>query len=306
MRKKDPAGALMTLIPDRAFTLEQDGFIGSLYKPEQDGYPGKALICFSGSDGRYELTRALAAAFQSHGLTVLALAYVMEAGLPDQFYHVPIDMLETAAKRLHDMGYDKVGLWGISKGAELALTAGSLLPGLVNAVVAVAPNSTVCQGFSKKKGIKILPGSSWSFHGEELPYTSFGLNKFPFGHVLKRSLAARELTMYDLYLPVVQKPNPAAVIQVEKVTGPVLLISSKMDTMWTSELAAKQIMSRLRQHNFPYLYRHLSYDHGGHMFIPMDHWMVGLFKGDRGKNREPGRRDRMDSLSKTLEFVSEW
>lgn len=47
--------------------------------------------------------------------------------------------LEASAKRLHDMGYKKAGLWGISKGAELALTAGSLLPGLVNAVIAVAP-----------------------------------------------------------------------------------------------------------------------------------------------------------------------
>ena len=304
--KGDPGKALLTIEPEREFTLKQDGFVSSLYVPERDEYPGKALICFSGSDGMYGLTRKLATVFQSHGLTTLALAYVMEEGLPDQFYHVPIDMLEAAAKRLHDMGYEKVGLWGISKGAELALTAASLLPGLVNAVVAVAPISTVCQGFSKNKGIQILPGSSWSFHGEGLPYTSFGLEQFPFGQVLRKSLASRELTMYDLYLPVVQNPNPEAVIQVEKITGPILLISSKMDTMWTSELAAKQIMDRLRQHHFPYHYRHLSYDHGGHMFIPMDYWMVGLFKGDRGRNREPGRRDRMDSLTKILEFVSEW
>ena len=204
------------------------------------------------------------------------------------------------------MGYEKVGLWGISKGAELALTAGSLLPGLVNAVVAVAPISTVCQGFTKKYGIRLLPGSSWIFHGEELPYTSFGLKKFPLGHVLKKSLAARELTMYDLYLSVVQEPNPAAIIQAEKITGPVLLISSRMDTMWTSELAAEQIMNRLRQHDFPYPYRHLSYDYGGHLFVPMEFWMTIFFKGDRGRNREPGRKARMDSLSNTLEFVSTW
>ena len=152
MKKGDPAKTLPKIDPERTFSLKRDGFVGSLYQPERDKYPGKALICFSGSDGKYELTRKLAAVFQSHGLTTLALAYVMEEGLPDQFYHVPIDMLETAAKRLHDMGYDKVGLWGISKGAELALTAASLLPGIVNAVVAVAPISTVCQGFSAIPG----------------------------------------------------------------------------------------------------------------------------------------------------------
>ena len=126
----------------------------------------------------------LAQVFQAHGLTALALAYVMEEGLPRQFYHVPIDLLEAAAGRLHDMGYEKVGLWGISKGAELALTAGSLLPGLVDGVAAVAPMNTVCQGFSKTKGITILPGSSWTFHGEEVPYSSFGMDKFPLGQVL--------------------------------------------------------------------------------------------------------------------------
>ena len=68
----------------------------------------------------------LADVFQSQGLTTLALAYVMEEGLPKQFSKVPIDSLEAAAKRLHDMGYEKVGLLGISKGAELVLTAGSL------------------------------------------------------------------------------------------------------------------------------------------------------------------------------------
>ena len=53
------------------------------------------------------------------------------------------------------MRYEKVGLWGISKGAELALTAGSLLPKLVNAVIAVAPMNTVCQGFVKEKGVSL-------------------------------------------------------------------------------------------------------------------------------------------------------
>lgn len=46
---------------------------------------------------------------------------------------------------------------GISKGAELAPTAESLLPGLVNAVIAVSPMSTVCQGFAKEKWIFLFP-----------------------------------------------------------------------------------------------------------------------------------------------------
>ena len=74
---------------------------------------------------------------------------------------------------------------------ELALAAGSLLPGLVNAVVAVAPMNTVCQGFSMNKGISLMPGSTWMFHGEEIPYTSFGLDRFPLGRVLQESIRVR-------------------------------------------------------------------------------------------------------------------
>lgn len=66
--------------------------------------------------------------------------------------------------------------------------------------------------------------------------------------------------MYDLYLPLVKNPNPDAVIQVEKTAGPILLISSKMDNMWPSEIAAEQIMKRLKDFDFPYSYQHLSYD----------------------------------------------
>lgn len=286
--------------------MKTDAFHGELFRPTQDKYPGKVLICFSGSDGKFELSRMLAQVFQARGLTTLALAYVMEEGLPKHFYHVPIDPLEAATVRLHDMGYEKVGLWGISKGAELALTAGSLLPGLVNAVVAVAPMNTVCQGFSKEKGITIMPGSAWMFHGEEVPYSSFGVEKFPLGQVLRKSLKARELTMYDLYIPLVNNPNPDAVIRVEDITGPILLLTSKMDTMWPSGPAAEKIMERLRVSSFPYCYQHLSYDYGWHMFVPMELRLLKFFRGDRGKYAEFGRKARMDSLEKTLEFVSRW
>lgn len=167
----------MSKATNNTYRVRTDGFHGELFLPHRDKYPGKVLICFSGSDGKFELSQMLARVFQSNGLTTLALAYVMEERLPNQFFHVPIDFLEAAAKRLHDMGYQKVGLWGISKGAELALTAGSLLPELVNAVVAVSPINTVCQGFTMEKGVSIASGSSWTFRGREVPYTQFGMEK---------------------------------------------------------------------------------------------------------------------------------
>ena len=144
------------------------------------------------------------------------------------------------------------------------------------------------------------------FHGQEVPYTPFGYEKLPYGSILWKSLKAREVTMFDLYLPMVRHPAPGAEIKVENITGPILLISSKLDTMWPSEPAAERIMARLRENGFVYPCQHLSYDCGSHLFVPMELKAARVFRGDRGKNKEPGRKARMDSLSKTLEFVSQW
>lgn len=81
------------------YRVHTDGFHGELFVPVEDQYQGKALICFSGSDGKFELSRMLAKVFQSHGLTTLALAYVMEEGLPKQFFHIRVSGL------FHEKGY---------------------------------------------------------------------------------------------------------------------------------------------------------------------------------------------------------
>ena len=72
------------------FRMKTDGFHGELFCPETDKYPGKTLILFGGSDGKYELARKLAAIFQGRGLTALALAYVNEDGLPNYSIMCPL------------------------------------------------------------------------------------------------------------------------------------------------------------------------------------------------------------------------
>ena len=114
--KGDPGNALLTIQPEREFALNQDGFVGSLYVPERDEYPGKAVVMFGGSEGLYSLTRLMAEQYVKRGLTVLALAYWNYPGLPERFKRVPIETIEKPALWLKVNGYEKVGLWGISMG----------------------------------------------------------------------------------------------------------------------------------------------------------------------------------------------
>lgn len=120
-------------------TVEKDGFHGVLYRPETDVFSGKALIAFGGSDGRFPLTCMLAEIFQRAGLTTLALAYWNAPGLPEAIAALPVESVERAALWLRGQGYENLSLRGTSKGGELALLAGSLLPELISCVVAVCP-----------------------------------------------------------------------------------------------------------------------------------------------------------------------
>jgi hypothetical protein len=62
-----------------------------------------------------------------------------------------------------------------------------------------------------------------------------------------------------------------AAIPVERITGPVLLLSPKDDQPWPSTMMATKVMQRLQDHQHPYLFEHRAYDSVGHMistFVP--------------------------------------
>jgi len=66
-----------------------------------------------------------------------------------------------------------------------------------------------------------------------------------------------------------------AVIKVEHINGPILLISAKNDSVWSSAYMAKKIIERLDAKNFEYYYIHISIigDHGalaGHLDMIYD------------------------------------
>jgi dienelactone hydrolase len=55
---------------------------------------------------------------------------------------------------------------------------------------------------------------------------------------------------------------------VERIEGPVLLISGEDDQMWPSRTLAVIAMQRLRAHDHPYPDEHISYPLAGHSMTP--------------------------------------
>jgi dienelactone hydrolase len=55
-----------------------------------------------------------------------------------------------------------------------------------------------------------------------------------------------------------------ATIPVERIAGPVLLVTGQDDQAWPSPVFAERVMACLDRHGFPHPHRHLSYAGAGH------------------------------------------
>lgn len=96
-----------------------------------------------------------------------------------------------------------------------------------------------------------------------------------------------------------------ASIAVEKIGGPVLLISHTADRVWPATRLSEMVMERLEAHKHPFLYEHLRYEDAGHpaglpystpITIKMGPWRPG-------GSLEGNGFAMTDSWSKTLDFL---
>ena len=155
------------------FTVEQDGFFGFLHLPERhvEAYSGKAIIVLGGSEGNENIPRNLGARFAREGIAALGLCYWNVPGLPDELIEVSIEPIERAVAYLRQRGFDRVGIYGISKGGELALLAASLMP-QITCVVAISPLACAMPGITGNKSLAgkgLSDRSSWTWRGEPVP-----------------------------------------------------------------------------------------------------------------------------------------
>src|SRR5690606_476792 len=128
------------------------------------------------------------------------------------------------------------------------------------------PAGQVWQGMGSSRSGVEKPGAAWTYRGQELPY-------------LTRLLAADQLQAALDGAPLRMRPaheaalaDSAAVqrtsIAVEKINGPILLLSGADDQIWPSGPQCEMIMQRLKQSRHPYVDRHVCYAGAGHFINP--------------------------------------
>ena len=286
---------------EEVFTISKDGFMAELYKPEKDLYPGKVIIAFSGSDGIFALSKKLANKFVEAGLTTMAVAYWNEEGLPKSLCHIPLEYLGTIGNFLKQRGYEKIGLWGISMGAEYALLAASYMPDLFSCVVAGSPIYFSTQGLTEKK--LNAHGSTFSWNGKDIPYTPYK-EEMTKGKAIKNILKRKEYSVRFMYDSIASNPKKDSIIPVTNMKASVLVFSGQLDSMWPSYESGIKIMEQLDQVNYPYPHEHYTYELGSHYMVPMSLKSDKLFVAER-KYPEESKKYKEDIWNKTISFLAD-
>jgi dienelactone hydrolase len=219
----------------RRESLRTAGFYGEFFSAASAPERRPALLVLGGSEGGLSGT-LVAALLAAHGYPALVLAYFNAPGLPAQLLDIPLEYFARALRWLRaqpqvDPGH--VLTLGVSRGSEAALLLGVYYPHLVNGVIGSVPSDVAICSYPS------CSGPAWTLRGRPLPYTF----------------------QFDNPHPV---DDPAAVIPVERIRGPVFLDCGGADAVWVSCPYARAIMTRLAAHHDAYQHVLLAYPAAGH------------------------------------------
>lgn len=241
-------------------TVLQEGFDGVLFPV--DNQKGKVMIVFTGSDGGLKTAKQLAAYYQNNGIPALALGYFRTKHTGKNLSHIPLEYIEKAIAWLKAKGYEKTGIDSLSKGTEYAMCAAIKFSD-ISCLILRAPSYYVSEGLRNGQPSGI---SCWCFRNKELPYTAYRSRK-----INKLMLVLKSKEFFLLEINTGKEIQPASVIPVEKIHAPILIISTKADTIWPSAESGKVLAERLKTHNHPYAFRHVCFKHLSHMLVPIPH-----------------------------------
>lgn len=169
---------------------------------------------------------------------------------------IELENIETAIKWLKKIGYEKIGILGASKGAEYAAAAAIAYKEL-SCVILRTPSWFYSEGMIGKSP---SGRSCWSYGGQELPFTPYKTRKL---HVLKEFMRNKEYNILSINEG--KKVVAESIIPIEKIQAPILMFSTKADTIWPSEESCMKLEERLSKNEFQYPYKHVCFEHMSHM-----------------------------------------
>lgn len=203
--------------------------------------------------------------FIEKGYAFLAIGYFGLKGTPDTLQKIAIEEVYFAIKlagKNKKINNRKIVIIGGSRGADLALLLGSYYKDIKCVVGIVASNVTFPGNTNH------FSTSSWTFKGKELPFVPVNDEAVPY--LMKRDLrGAFEEMLKDTIA------EKKALIKVENINGPILLVSAIKDEICPSSPMADKMIARLNTYGFKHNYEHIAIE-GGHS-EPLKHFDL-IFK----------------------------
>ena len=266
-------------------------------KPEFKLFKG-VVVTFGGSDGTpsYEVAQVLAGA----GFEVLALFYY---GMPNQrpsLTKIPLEFFSEVDQYIDDniTHSGPVTIYGLSKGAEIALNLVTLFDSIDNAVL-VAPGAYNFSGLDYENYQETFPTATWG--GKDLPY----INTSPsgFGSLIKfmyRLTTKTPIEFLPTYKNGVKNDNNLEEkrIKVENSHANLLLVAGGDDLMWPSAEMAETIKAARPENTEVVIY-----ENAGHLLYGdrvIEAGPINLAMGGTTKDNAQANIEYMDYLLKQL------
>ncbi|VVE85386.1 palmitoyl-CoA hydrolase [Pandoraea sputorum] len=246
--------------------VREDGLVGTLYLPPGEG-PHPAVMILNGSGGGINEPRA--ALYASHGYAAFALGYFKGPGLPDYISNTPLEYFKQGMdwlRRTVRPAHDFVALSGQSRGGELVLLLGATFPEAVSAVIGYVPSALIHSAQNACDPAIGREGPTWLLDGKPLPHIwennrTASWAPFDEGPPPHRHAKAMLTALEDA--DAVERAR----IPVEKILGPVMLLSAQDDGSWPSSLYSRMVTQRLAAHAHPHVVEHLDFDRAGHAIV---------------------------------------
>jgi dienelactone hydrolase len=290
--------------------VREGGLTGVLFLPAEPG-PRPAVIVLGGGDGG--ILEHGAALLAARGYVALALGYFGVEPLPPEPHEIPLEYFGRAISWLQArpaVRGDAIAIIGTSLGGMFGLLAAATYPD-IRAAVGYVPLGIVL-------GMEPENRPPACLNGQPLSFVPVVLAPDEEQRVEELSHAREPVSISPVLLRLLDdRPDPeAGEIPVERINGPVLLLTGEDDQAIPSPAFAERIMARLERKGFRYPHHHYCYAGAGHaMGPPHCHGLpyvptygrapasgpVGAFGGTTRDNA----RANVESWQEVLHFLGE-
>lgn len=246
-----------------------------------------------------------------HGISALAIGVYATKETPADQSQIPVEYITKACAWLKQRGYSKIGVLGLSFGAEMGLYAASVCQD-ITLTIAISGYDRVFEGVLGR-GTQYPSGRSClTFGGADVPFQPLGLTKDAYIRRMADAKKAHgENYGRDMWEEAILKaPNDAALIPVENIRGRILFLGSDTDTCWDCTGAAARMKARIEAKGGCAAVRQVNYPHACHLLypdtVPFINLMTRVAFKEYKKYPKECRAARSNVSARILKEVKSW